>query len=74
MGAAPSVDIATTTGDRLTIEPNWNWQKAGLSMTFTGTPAAWAASKKARASPSSPQSAMAIAAPATIDASHACGW
>ena len=38
-GAAPSVEIATTTGERLTIEPNWNWQNLGLSMTLTGTPA-----------------------------------
>ncbi|MNZ66613.1 hypothetical protein D3C78_848420 [compost metagenome] len=43
MGAAPSVEIDTTTGERLTMEPNWNWQNSGLSMTLTGMPAARAA-------------------------------
>ncbi|MNE16693.1 hypothetical protein D3C80_1096460 [compost metagenome] len=43
IGAAPSVEIDTTTGERLTMEPNWNWQNSGLSMILTGTPAARAA-------------------------------
>src|SRR4051795_1691008 len=51
-GAAPSVEMPITSGDRLTIEPNEKSQKAGLSMTLTGTPAARAAAAKQAASAS----------------------
>jgi hypothetical protein len=55
--------MATTAGERLTMEPNWNSHQAGLSMTLTGTPAARAASKNAAASASVSASATAISAP-----------
>ncbi len=42
-GAAPSVEMPTTSGERLTIAPSWKVQSSGLSMTFTGMPAAAAA-------------------------------
>ena len=75
IGAAPSVEIAMTTGERLTMEPNWNWQNSGLSITFAGTPAARAALENARASASSAQSAMASEAPPRSPGDHArrCG-
>ena len=38
-GAAPSVEMPTTSGERLTTAPNRKLQKAGLSITLTGTPA-----------------------------------
>ena len=38
-GAAPSVDMPITSGERLTIAPKEKSQNAGLSMTLTGTPA-----------------------------------
>ena len=49
-GAAPSVEMPMTSGERLTIEPKEKSQKAGLSITLTGTPAARAAAAKAPAS------------------------
>ncbi len=52
-----------TKGERLTMAPNEKSQKAGLSMTLTGTPAARAASQKHLASPSSSKAPMATAAP-----------
>ena len=45
MGAAPAVEMPTTSGERLTMAPNWKVQKAGLSITLTGTPAAHATLK-----------------------------
>ena len=62
-GAAPSVEIPMTSGERLTIAPKAKSQKADRSMTLTGTPAARAAAAKAAASASSAHSAMAMAAP-----------
>ena len=65
MGAAPSVEMPTTTGERLTMAPNWKSQKAGLSMTLTGTPAARAAACRRPASASSAASITAMAAPSS---------
>ena len=36
-GAAPSVEIPMTSGERLTMAPKEKSQNAGLSITFTGT-------------------------------------
>ena len=47
-GAAPSVEMPITSGERLTMAPKEKSQKAGLSMTLTGTPAARAAAAKVR--------------------------
>ena len=63
-GAAPSVEMPMTSGERLTMAPKAKSQNAGRSMTLTGTPAARAAAAKAAASSSSAQSATAMAAPA----------
>ena len=43
IGAAPSEETPITTGERLTIEPNWKSEKPGLSITLAGTPARRAA-------------------------------
>jgi hypothetical protein len=45
-GAAPSVEIPITKGERLTMAPKAKSQNFGLSMTLTGTPAARAAAAK----------------------------
>ena len=74
IGAAPSVEMPITMGERLTIEPNWNWQNAGLSMTLTGTPAALAAAKKQAASPTVSTSASATAALAKLAADQVSAW
>ena len=63
IGAAPSVEMPTTTGERLTIVPNWNEEKAGRSTTLYGTPACRAAAAKVFASASSRAAQTAIAAP-----------
>ena len=62
-GAAPSVEMPITSGERLTMAPNEKSQKAGLSITLTGMPAARAAAAKRAASLSSSQPPTAIAAP-----------
>ena len=62
-GAAPSVEIPITSGERLTIAPNEKSQNAGLSITLTGTPAARAAAAKAAAPSSSSKAPIATAAP-----------
>ncbi len=69
-GAAPSVEMPMTSGERLTIAPKEKSQKAGRSMTLTGTPAARAAAANRAASASSAHSATAIAAPAQSAAVH----
>src|SRR5215468_4263811 len=70
-GAAPSVEIPITSGERLTIAPNEKSQKAGLSMTFTGTPAARAADANAAAPSSSSNAPTATAAFSKLSADHA---
>jgi len=62
-GAAPSVETEMTSGERLTIAPNWKSQNSGRSMTLTGTPEARAAAANAAASASSVIAPTAIAAP-----------
>src|SRR5215469_6226659 len=62
-GAAPSVEIPITNGERLTIAPKEKSQNAGLSMTLTGTPAARADDAKVAAPSSSSNAPIAIAAP-----------
>ena len=47
IGAPPPVEMATTTGERLTIVPNWKSHSSGRSMMLTGAPAARAAATKA---------------------------
>ena len=63
-GAAPSVEMPMTSGDRLTMAPKAKSENAGRSMTLTGTPARRAAAANSAAAASSAQSATAIAAPA----------
>ncbi len=67
-GAAPSVEMPITSGERLTMAPKEKSQNAGLSITLTGTPAARAASAKAAAPSSSSKAPMATAAPAKSSA------
>ena len=62
-GAAPSVEMPITNGERLTMAPNEKSQKDGLSITLTGTPAARAAVAKTAAAASSSKAPMATAAP-----------
>ncbi len=81
-GAAPSVDIPITSGERLTMAPKAKSQKAGLSITFTGTPRARAAVANFAATSSSSKAPIAIAAPVeivgrpatTIDGDGATRW
>ncbi len=61
-GAAPSVEMPITKGERLTMAPKAKSQKAGLSITLTGTPAARAAEAKTAAPSSSSKAPMATAA------------
>ncbi len=70
-GAAPSVEMPMTSGERLTMAPNEKSQNAGRSMTLTGTPDARAAAAKVAASSSSLQSATAMAAPEKSSARQA---
>src|SRR5215467_2457062 len=62
-GAAPSVEIPITNGERLTIAPKEKSQNAGLSMTLTGTPALRAAAANWAAAASFGQSATTMTAP-----------
>ncbi len=73
-GAAPSVEIPMTSGERLTMEPKAKSQNAGLSMTFTGTPARCAASANRAASRSSSKLPTAIAAPVKSEAVQQRSW
>ena len=73
-GAAPSVEMPITSGERLTIEPNVKSQNAGLSITFTGTPALRAIAANAAASVSSSNAPTAIAVPSRSVASIARRW
>src|SRR5262249_60869310 len=70
-GAAPSVDIPITSGERLTMAPKAKSQNAGLSMTLTGTPRARAAVENFAAASSSSNAPIAIAAPVRSSADHA---
>ena len=63
-----------TIGERLTIAPKAKSQNFGLSTTFTGTPAARAASEKRCASVSFSQAPTAMAAPAKSFAVHSRRW
>ena len=47
-GAAPSVEMPITSGERLTMAPKEKSQNFGLSMTLTGTPAARAGGGEVR--------------------------
>jgi hypothetical protein len=68
-GAAPSVEIATSRGERLTIAPNCTSQNNGLSMILTIAPATREACTNLAASWSVSTSASARIAP---DKSSAC--
>ena len=63
-GAAPSVEMPMTSGERLTMAPKMKSHSRGLSTTLTGTPARRAAAAKRSASASSAMAPMATAAPA----------
>jgi len=69
-GAAPSVEMPMTSGERLTMAPKEKSQYAGRSITLTGTPAARAASAKRSASASSSKPPTATAAPAKSSIRH----
>ena len=60
-GAAPSVEIPMTSGERLTMAPKENRRYAGLSITLTGTPAARAAAANVAAPSSLSKAPIAIA-------------
>ena len=73
IGAAPSVEMATTIGERLTIVPNCTSLSSGRSMIFTIAPAARAASPNWRASSRSfgdddRRAAQLLGAPAVAEA------
>jgi len=70
-GAAPSVEIPITKGERSTTEPNEKSQNFGRSITLTSAPAARAAARKRRASSSSRASSSAITAPSKSPGAHA---
>ena len=70
-GAAPSVEMPITSGERLTMAPNEKSQNAGLSITLTGTPAARAAAAKLAALSSSSKAPIAMAARRKSFAVHA---
>ena len=65
-GAAPSVEMPITSGERLTMAPKLKSQNAGLSITLTGTPAARAAAAKCAASSSVSQAPTAIGSAAHV--------
>src|SRR5262249_56529116 len=69
-GAAPSVEIPMTSGERLTMAPKEKSQNAGLSMTFTGTPAARADDANLDALLLSSNAPIATAAPLISAAVH----
>ena len=62
-GAAPSVEMPTTSGERLTIAPNFTSQRCGRSTALTMAPAPRAAATKATQSASSSRAPMQKAAP-----------
>ena len=72
-GAAPSVEMPITSGERLTMAPNEKSQNAGLSITLTGTPAARAAAANSRGAASSSNAPIASAAPRKIVGRHRGG-
>src|ERR1051325_10430647 len=61
-GAAPSVEMPMTKGERLTMAPNEKSQNLGLSITLTGTPDARAAAAKRDAASSLPNAPIAMEA------------
>src|SRR5262245_38997008 len=73
-GAAPSVEMATMSGERLTIAPKLKVQKAGRSITLTGTPARRAALARRCASASSAAAPTTSSAPAKFAPSHALAF
>ena len=62
-GAPPSVEMPMTSGERLTIAPNWKSQNAGLSTTLTGMPLERAVAAKLAPSWSSSSAPIAMATP-----------
>lgn len=62
-GAAPSVEMPTTSGERLTMAPNFTSQRCGRSTALTIAPVARAAATKATASTSSSMAPTQKAAP-----------
>src|SRR3974390_901602 len=69
-GAAPSVEMPITSGERLTIAPKAKSQNSGLSITLTGTAAWRAACTKSAASLSFSNVPTATAAPVKSAAIH----